>query len=183
MTENQNDIHPSTLTPEYKSTLIEAHQQRPDWGKGNASAREWRHYERKLQKFGSKTLLDYGCACGLFKPWVAQHHPQYEVFEYDPGIPGKDRDPEQADYVICCDVLEHVEPDYLQKTLEHIKTKYRHGAFMVIAIFVSRFILPDNRQAHLIIQPGSWWIQQLGQVYDKVRVVYNHSDRLAVHVH
>ena len=41
----------------------------------------------------------------------------FEIKEYDPAIPGKDSLPEPADIVVCSDVLEHIEPNYLLNVL------------------------------------------------------------------
>jgi hypothetical protein len=45
--------------------------------------------------------------------------------------------------------------------LRHIFLLARRGAYLVIATRPARELLPDGRNAHLIIQPPEWWVEQL----------------------
>lgn len=170
------------VSEEYVEQLQQVHANKKDWGGGNVSAKEFPHYAHRMQDLGVNTILDYGCGCGLFKPWMEVHNPGYIVEEYDPGIPGKDALPQPADFVVCCDVLEHVEPDKLENVLKHIKSVATKGAYLVVALFVSKLELPDGRQAHLIVNPGKWWINQISKVFDNVEVVRKDQHKVAIHV-
>ncbi len=87
----------------------------------------------------------------------------WDVREYDPGIIGKDALPKPADLVIATDVLEHIEPELLGNVLEHIRSLARLGVFLNIATSPAREILPDGRNAHLIIRPPAWWREELAK--------------------
>lgn len=110
---------------------------------------------------GARSILDYGCGEGALGaalrrlPLVG-----FQIDDYDPAVPGKDMPPGQADLVVVTDVLEHVEPDRLWSVLKHLRKLARQKIFAVIAMKPSNHILPDGRNAHLIVQPGSWWKQQ-----------------------
>jgi hypothetical protein len=57
------------------------------------------------------------------------------------------------------DVLEHVEPVYLEETLKFLSTKSRY-IYHQIACSPAKLILPDGRNAHLIIEGQEWWRQK-----------------------
>lgn len=109
---------------------------------------------RICQENNFKTVLDYGCGKGTFK----QSMP-YETFEYDPGIEGKET-PKKADLVVCTDVIEHIEPEFLDNVLEHIKSLGKRY-LLVINTTPSDKILADGRNAHLIVEDHDWWRAKL----------------------
>jgi hypothetical protein len=63
--------------------------------------------------------------------------------------------------VVCTDVLEHIEPELIDNVLDHLKDLTRKVAFLAIATRPARKNLADGRNAHLIIQPSSWWLAKL----------------------
>lgn len=127
------------------------------WGKhGHSHAPEVQSF---LKQLGGRSVLDYGCG----RATLAKALPDVKVFEYDPGVIGKDQLPKPADLVVCTDVLEHVEPGMLDRVLRHIFLLARRGAYLVIATSPARESLPDGRNAHLIIEPPNWWMAKLQQ--------------------
>lgn len=148
-------------SPEYRAQLRAKHESIA-WGKhGHSHADEVVAYARKL---GASSILDYGCGRGTLRQAVKG----WKVQEYDPGIPGKDIPPKPADFVACTDVLEHIEPDRLDAVLGHIYRLAEKGGYFVISCRLAREILPDGRNAHLIVQPPEWWLAQLARVGFKV---------------
>lgn len=108
------------------------------------------------------SILDYGCGEGsLVKALRAQPLKGIRLTEYDPAMPGKDHRPDFADLVVCTDVLEHIEPDRMTTVLAHLRGLARKAVFVVISTKDSNKVLADGRNAHLIIQHGSWWKRQL----------------------
>jgi hypothetical protein len=83
--------------------------------------------------------------------------PELKIREYDPAIPGKDGEPEAAEFVVCTDVLEHIELDCLDEVLDHIRWLAGKYAFLNIATRPAVKVLPDGRNAHLIIESADWW--------------------------
>lgn len=116
-------------------------------------------------------ILDYGCGAGRLRGALKDRTP-VRVLEYDPGVPGKDGLPKPADLVVCTDVLEHVEPTHLPAVLDHIFRVAAKQAYLVIATRAANAHLPDGRNAHLVIKPGKWWLEQLRAVGWKIA----HSD-------
>ena len=60
-----------------------------------------------------KRVLDYGCGKGLLGLFLP-----ISVYNYDPAMPEWSADPEPEDYLLCTDVLEHVEPDCIEDVVE-----------------------------------------------------------------
>lgn len=110
-----------------------------------------------IAETGARTVLDYGCGRGL----LAESMKPQRVMEYDPGIPGKEGMPKPVDLTVCTDVLEHVEPDKLDQVLDHIYRLSALAAYIVIATRPANAVLPDGRNAHLIVQDAQWWQDKL----------------------
>ncbi len=113
-----------------------------------------------------KTLLDYGCGKGTLKPAVQALCPTLDIREYDPAMPGKTALPEPAEGVVCLDVLEHIEPNYLEAVLEHIRELATKAVLLAISSAPSSQTLADGRNAHLIQEPKDWWLKVLATKYD-----------------
>lgn len=110
---------------------------------------------------GYRSVLDYGCGQGSLREWVMRAEPCADFREYDPAIPGRDALPEPADLVVCTDVLEHIEPEKLLSVLQHLKALAMRALLLVIATRPSNKTLTDGRNAHLILESGAWWAQQI----------------------
>lgn len=109
-------------------------------------------------EYDAGSILDYGCGAGsLAKALRSQPLNGLRVAEYDPAIPGKDHLPMFADLVNVTDVLEHIEKERLPVVLDHLKMLARKAIFVVVCTKESQKMLPDGRNAHLIIKPAWWW--------------------------
>lgn len=124
-----------------------------------------------IRDINAKSLLDYGCGKGTL--WKELNRVQeYGVckgmsyYGYDPCIEGKDKPPRgQFDLITCTDVLEHVEPQYLSAVLLHIRSLASKAIFFNINIHEAVTILPDGRNAHLIIANTEWWHNTLNLAF------------------
>ena len=158
------------LSEDYRQQLQEKHASDGTWG--NTSLM---HYDTILQlidRHNIKSVLDYGCGKGMigqrFREEQKQSGNKYasvQFFEYDPGIPGKDDMSTKGELLINTDVLEHIEPEYLDQVLSDMAARAQKVAFLVISCVPALHHLPDGRNAHLIIQPADWWIAKLGQYF------------------
>lgn len=117
-----------------------------------------------------ESVLDYGCGKGTLKPALAEIVPDVQVSEYDPAVSGKDQEPVPADLVVSLDVFEHIEPDALESVLTHIASKTGKAMLALISLQEARRILPDGRNAHLIVEDESWWDQTLAKHFQAVSV-------------
>jgi hypothetical protein len=105
-----------------------------------------------VNQFSPSSILDYGCGQGA----LARSVP-YRVHEYDPAIPDKSHLPSPADLVICTDVLEHIEPSFLDNVLNHIEALTQHVLFAVVSTRPAKKVLEDGRNAHLIVEQEDFW--------------------------
>ena len=113
-----------------------------------------------VSEFKSRSLLDYGCGKGLLAREL-----DFPIWEYDPAIPGKDNPPRAADMVVCVDVLEHIEPDYLSNVLFDISRCTKKVCYLVISTRPATKTLPDGRNTHLIQEGRDWWVEKLKEFF------------------
>lgn len=111
-----------------------------------------------FDKTSCRSILDYGCGKGL----LAKNIP-FPIWEYDPAIEGKDWPPRPSDLVVALDVLEHVEPEYLDSTLADIARCTKKVGYFVINTIPSSKVLPDGRNTHLIQKGRDWWYSKLSK--------------------
>jgi hypothetical protein len=125
-----------------------------------------------IVQYGFYSMLDYGC--GQSTLWRAIKDIPFDVnyYEYDPCIPDKSAEPYSADFVTCTDVLEHIEPLYLDNVLKHIYSVTKYGIFFNIAQHEALKRLPNGKNAHLIVQPKAWWLLKLQEVFHPSRWSY-----------
>ncbi len=146
------------ISAAYKDLLVTKHVGKP-WG---GAGKSWvPTILPLLNKFppGPIVVLDYGCGRGTFKPALEEMHPEVTVLEYDPGVLGKDTlPPTPVDYVVCTDVMEHVEAEYVVDTLRMINWLAVHGVFFDIDLALSGSFLPDGRNTHITVRPAKWWM-------------------------
>ena len=117
--------------------------------------------KRIYSKINANSLLDYGCGKGLLAKNL-----DFPIWEYDPAIPGKDSAPRRADLVVCIDVLEHIEPDYLDNVLNDILRVTKQVAFIVISTKKAQKLLADGRNTHLIVNDKQWWTDKLSLYFN-----------------
>lgn len=112
-------------------------------------------------EISAKTLLDYGCGKSTLRKQLKKMKFKIKMFEYDPAVKGKNKMPAAADLVVCTDVMEHVEPKMVQNVLRHIFALAHQGIYFAIATRPANKILPNGKNAHLIIEGAEWWMDQI----------------------
>lgn len=149
---------PKLISDEYLKLNRQLHEENSSYG----SSGKYRAavVEELSKKLATQNILDYGCGKGT----LAQALP-FPIVEYDPAIPGKDQEPAPADIVVCTDVLEHIEPDFLQFVLGDIVRCTKQLAYLVIHTGPAKKTLPDGRNTHLIQQGRVWWYRMLEKFF------------------
>lgn len=161
----------STISDEYREQLKRSHEENPNWG--TTAIRYYDNLLKMINYFKADSVLDYGCGKGVMgkkfrEDQAAPDFPFKDVkfYEYDPGIPEKMHDQSRADIVICIDVIEHIEPDFLDTVLADIERRMLKAAFLLISCVPAVHRLPDGRNAHLIIEHPTWWLAKLEEHFD-----------------
>lgn len=102
-------------------------------------------------------ILDYGAGkCGLKAKLQ-----KIDYFAYEPSNESLSKQPEPCEFVVCIDVLEHIEPEFLDSVLDDLKRVTAYAGFFTIHTKPAKKRLPDGRNAHLIQKPMSWWLPKL----------------------
>lgn len=104
-----------------------------------------------------KSIIDFGCGVGNLITTLSERYPDKTISGYDPGNEIYNTMPNNTfDLLVSTDVLEHIEPEFLDKTLEFLSSKSQY-VYHLIALEPSSVTLPDGRNAHLILESPSWW--------------------------
>lgn len=163
------------ISPQYLTLLKQTHEQDPQWG--TSATRRLPEVLTIAGEHAVREVLDYGCGKGALVDAMLESG--LDAHGYDPAVPAFEARPARAPLLVCIDVLEHIEPDCLDSVLKDIAL-LAPVAYLVIALFPARKILPDGRNAHLIVQPPEWWMQRLGQVFGRVTVRHTTRSWLGV---
>tara|TARA_R100000951_G_scaffold114030_2_gene117381 strand:+ start:1710 stop:2237 length:528 start_codon:yes stop_codon:yes gene_type:complete len=150
------------ITPEYKKLLTDHHKNNPRWG--TTAGRFIQQVERITRNTYCFDGLDYGCGKGALKKG---YKGQARFGEYDPAIAGKDTIEGRFDIVTCIDVLEHIEPEHINEVLREVLGLAKKVAFLVISTRPAIEVLPDGRNAHLIVESGDWWAAKVSKFSGK----------------
>lgn len=148
------------ISDEYKALLRQKHDAKPWGGKGHTWCFLIAPLLNRLP--AQLTILDFGCGRGTFKREMQILLPDATIYEYDPGVAGKDvLSMVPCDYVVCTDVMEHVEEDRVEYTLRTLNFLAIEGIFFNIDTALSRSLLPDGTNTHITVKPAKWWMHQL----------------------
>ena len=135
------------LTEGYRQLNSELHRRDPHYG---TTGRRYVEAIRSLAlRHSVRTILDYGC--GKRDLWKALYS-EFDVRNFDPAIPEFAIPPEPADLVACIDVLEHVEPEFLETVLRDLARVTIKLAFFTIATRPAGKQLADGTNCHRIVE-------------------------------
>ncbi len=121
-----------------------------------------------VEKLEITHLLDYGCGrkMGLTKTLSVKHKLTYQGYDPGAGLEELATAPIPAQMLCCIDVLEHIEPDYLENVLNHLAALTEVVAFITIHTGPAMKVLTDGRNAHLTQEPIEWWLPKLTDRFD-----------------
>lgn len=140
------------ITSEYRKILADIHKQTP-FGKRSKIPT---YLKKFIKKYQPKSILDFGCGKGNLVKTLSEDYPNINVQGYDPANESFNNLPEQVDMIVSTDVLEHIEPEFIDDTIKLLaKTSKLH--YHLISCAPAKLILPDGRNAHLIQESPDWW--------------------------
>lgn len=133
-----------------------------------------------VNSYKPTSILDYGCG----RSDLASHFwldGKRRLARYDPAIPVfKDMPEGRFDLVLCCDVLEHIPMNYVDKVLKQVLSK-GSLAFFTISLKLARARLPDGRNAHVTILTKNEWLRWLGTYFGPLKTILRgNADELIV---
>lgn len=151
-------INGELISPAYRAEQARLHVERDDYGV--ASLQFAPIVSHLIDALEVDTLLDYGAGkARLLTALKPRREVTYEP--YDPAVPQYAGEPDEAELVVCIDVLEHVEPESLDAVLDHIQALATAYVFLTVHTGPAVKVLSDGRNAHLTQQPASWWLPRL----------------------
>jgi len=151
--------HATLISPEYRALQQVMHAEKRY---GKSGGKWWMRVAEMFREHGCKTWLDYGCGTGKLASNIRKLKLPVVITEYDPGVPEKAEPPRgRFDLVTCIDTLEHIELDCYPAVLEHLNAVTGKVLFAVISTRPAGKVLPDGRNAHLLVRPSSWWLRQM----------------------
>lgn len=121
-------------------------------------------------------LLDAGCGPG--RAGLELKHAGLDVFwlditesSLDPAVRGHGifieaclwnvEIPMGFDWVYCCDVLEHIPPEYVDEVLNNLAAMGRKGAFLQIAMWQENFGRQIGAELHLTVEQEDFWLEKI----------------------
>jgi hypothetical protein len=150
---------PRLISEDYRRLQQQLHEN-PNYGV--ASLQFAPIVKQVAEQVGAASLSDYGAGKKHLDRALRELGLTLDYRPYDPAFP-EYGEPQPADLVCCIDVLEHIEPDYLDNVLDELaRITVRHGFFSVHTGPAMKH-LADGRNAHLIQQPASWWLPRICQ--------------------
>jgi len=160
------------ISEEYRDVLRATHEAYPVWGNGHGARNL--PLVKAIHRTG-ESVLDYGCGKGTLVD--ALRAEGIVAYGYDPAVERFELVPVLgADLLVSFDVLEHIEPDHLASTLDHM-WGLAPRALLNISLVPAKKLLTDGRNAHLIVEPADWWMGQLEQRYgDGIRLRESHKE-------
>jgi hypothetical protein len=154
---------PQTITEEYRHLQQELHKN-PNYGVASIGYAPL--IKSILEKSKAKSLSDYGAGKqNLRKALEGLGVGGFEYFPYDPAFP-EYGPPRPGDLACCIDVLEHIEPDFVDSVLSDLRAITQRIGFFSIATGPAGKFLVDGRNAHLIQRPTSWWLPKLCEHFE-----------------
>jgi len=157
------------ISDAYRAQNAQFHRERSDYGAH--AARAWGDWVKRVAKaHGCASVLDYGCGKATLGAMLAADG--LAVQNYDPAIEAFAAPPQPADLVVCNDVLEHIEPEFVDDVLADVARLSRKLAAVTVATVPAQKVLADGRNAHLV-QPLEWW---LSRMFVHFRLVFAQRD-------
>lgn len=165
-------------TPEYQKQQKKLHQ------KGNYGVIAGKMYgpmvSALIDKMEVDHLLDYGCGKNLSLTKGLKTKREFKYQAYDPMVGDYAADPTPAQLVVCIDVIEHIEPDFLEDVLDHLEELTEEVLFISVHTGPAGKVLDDGRNAHLIQQPLEWWVPKIAERFDIQTVIKQNKHQFYV---
>jgi hypothetical protein len=122
-----------------------------------------------IKNHGIISILDYGCGKKEFENRMPVIN-GLTINNYDPCIEGLNDAPEPADIVVCIDVLEHIEFEYLNDVLIDMERLTKKLCYVSVCTSEASKFYSDGQNMHLIQEGFEWWYPRLRKYFDLTEV-------------
>ena len=142
------------------------------------------HVSTALKYMSGSSVIDFGCGTG--DAAAAFQKEGYRVTGVDISSKGLRHDIDfveasladlpdvliPAEWGFCCDVMEHLPPEWIEAALREIAGKVQNCFFSISGV-------PDSwgkkigETLHLTVMPCSWWVEQIKKAFEDVQLVAN----------
>lgn len=157
----------STISSEYLRQQTKLHEN-PSYGQASLTFAPI--VAQLVKTTGAKSVSDYGAGkMNLVKGLNNLGVSDFEYYPFDPVFPSYGP-PRPADLVCCIDVLEHIEPLFLEEVLIDLVKITRNIGFFSIHMGPAGKFLEDGRNAHLIQKSSGWWLLQICKYFDVIQL-------------
>lgn len=146
------------LSEEHAKVLADTKLLYPNWG---STAHTKADYLDTLIEGPEVSILDFGSGTGS----LSQALPIHDITEYDPVGENSELPVGSFDFVVSIDVMEHIEPEYLDQVCLYQETVANKGIIHYINTRPAVKKLADGSNAHLIQEPVEWWTDYLDNAY------------------
>src|SRR4051812_6620056 len=72
------------------------------------------------------------------------------------------------DWAYCCDVMEHIQPQFTMLVVQQLLNIVRHGVFFSISLTQDQFGYFAGEPLHKTVQQFTWWRDSLGELGDVI---------------
>ena len=152
-----------TISDDYRKLQQELHLN-PDYGVASLAFAPI--VAGVMRQSNVRSLCDYGAGKqNLLKGLAQAGVTGFDYHPYDPAFP-EYGEPREADLVCCIDVLEHIEPEWLDNVLDELEEITTRLGFFSVHMGPASKTLADGRNAHLIQKPSSWWLPRLTERFE-----------------
>jgi SAM-dependent methyltransferase len=133
-------------------------------------------------------LIDLGCGTGRAGAALGREGLQVYLFDHVnavefgihlPFIEGNLWEPFDLfgfDWFYCCDVMEHIPPEKVDRVLDNIAALATKGGFFQIALFPDEWF---GEVLHLTVESSDWWTKKLQARWPKVTIDTPEKRRIA----
>ena len=164
------------ISEAYRQEQAELHKN-PNYGVASVSYAPF--VSEIIKKTQATDILDYGAGKGRLAKSLTVDR-EVAVHHYDPAIEAWASPPEIHEFVACIDVLEHIEPEYLDSVLDDLKrVKGKTGVFSIHTGPAVK-TLSDGRNAHLTQKPMEWWLPKIMERFSLVKMIKSNSGFIVV---
>jgi hypothetical protein len=140
----------------YLKELQKLHSKKT-FGNSAALPEEVKHI---IESKNIKSFLDFGAGKGKTSVTIKNLFTDINLYTYDP-VTFPIALPDTVEFIYSSDVLEHIEPTLLDKTIEDLSHRSSRYQYHLIACHPAKKSLSDGRNAHLIIEKPEWWRNKL----------------------